>query len=330
MKSKLLNSLKTAFSALLAASIASLCFGTAHAADPYPSKPVRIVYPFSPGGGMEVVMRVLAQNMQLSTGQPFLIDNRTGAGGAIAAQAAATAAPDGYTLLVVPTGIMSITPHLRKLPYDTEKDLIPVARLSEFKGVLVVGTQVPANNVQEFIAYAKAHPGKINYATSGVGSQGHLNGETLQRGWGIQMTHIPYKGAADMVSDLLANRLDMVADVTMLQYVKQGKAKLLGVFGDKRLDDFPDVPAVGELPVPQVNREGTWFGAFAPKGTPPEIVDKLATEFEKALKHPDVATRMRPFAISAAFLGPKDFRKVWENDYSVYGKVIKDLNIKTE
>ncbi|MCJ0762271.1 Bug family tripartite tricarboxylate transporter substrate binding protein [Variovorax terrae] len=314
-----------------AAAVASMtAAGTVWAADSFPSKPVRIMYPFPAGGGMEVVLRVIAQEMQKSTGQSFVIDNRPGAGAAIAAQAAASAAPDGYTLFVGPVGIMALTPHLRKLPYDPQKDLVAVARLSEFKGVLIVGNQVPVKNVEEFIAYAKAHPGKLSYGSSGIGSQGHVSGEILQRGWGIKLNHIPYKGAADMVSDLIAGRLDIANDLTMLSYAKQGKAKLLAVFDDKRLADYPEAPALGELRVPQVNKGGTWFGAFAPKGTPPEVVDKLASEFEKALKSPEVIDRMRPITISPAFLGPKEFKKVWDEDYTSYGSIIKEAGIKVE
>ncbi len=169
------------------------------------------------------------------------------------AQAMATAEPDGYTLFVGPTGVATITPHLRKLPYET-LDWVRVARLSAFKGVLVVANSVPAKTAEEFISYGKANPGKLSFATSGVGSQGHLNGLMLQKAWGIQMTHIPYKGAADMISDLIAGRVSMSIDVTMLQYVKHGKMRLLVNFDDKRLQEFPDVPAITELSVPPAAR----------------------------------------------------------------------------
>ena len=166
----------------------------AQAAEKFPIKPVRIMYPFAAGGGMDVVLRVMAEDMQKSTGQPFIVENRTGAGGSIAANAAATAAPDGYTLFVGPIGISAITPHLRKLPYDARKDLVAVAKLSEFSSAYVVSNALPVKTLPEFIAYAKANPGKVTYATSGVGSQGHLGGEMLQKAWGIKMTHVPYKG----------------------------------------------------------------------------------------------------------------------------------------
>ncbi len=302
----------------------------AQTVDRYPSKPVRIMYPFSPGGGMELVLRVMAEEMQKSTGQPFIVENRTGAGGSIAANAAATAAPDGYNLFVGPVGIMAITPHLRKLPYDARKDLVPVAKLSEFFSAYVVSNELPVKTLPEFIAYAKANPGKVSFATSGVGSQGHLGGELLQRSWGIKMTHVPYKGAAEITTDLIAGRVDLSSDVTMLQYVKQGKARLLATQSPERLPDFPDVPRVAELPVPRPGTTGTWFGAFAPKGTPQPFIDRLAVEFEKALKHPDVAARMRPFAMSPAFAGPEEFRKQWDHDYELYGKLIKDLGIKLD
>lgn len=311
----------------------SLLLGTnaaAQTADNFPSKPIRIMYPFSPGGGMEVVLRVMAEGMQKSMGQPVLVDNRTGAGGAIAANAAATAAADGYTLFVGPVGIAAITPHLRKLPYDAQKDLLPVAKLSEFYPAYTVSNNLPVRTLPEFIAYAKAHPGEVSFATSGVGSQGHLGGEILQKSWGIKMTHVPYKGAADITTDLIAGRVNMSSDVTMLQYAKQGKVRLLATQSPKRLPDFPDVPTVDETGVPEARTTGTWFGAFAPKGTPQPVIERLATEFEKALKNPEVSARMAPYAMVPAFAGPVAFRKQWEQDYALYGQAIKDLGLKLE
>ena len=279
---------------------------------------------------MEVVLRVMAQEMQKSTGQSFIVDNRTGGGGSIAVAATVAAPADGYTLFVGPAGISAITPHLRKLPYDTQKDLVGVAKLSEFHPAFVVRNDFPARTIEEFIAYAKANPGKVTYATSGVGSQGHLRGEMLQKTWGIKMTHVPYKGAAEIVTDLIAGRIDTSHDVTLLQYVKQGKARLLGTFTDKRLEDFPDAPTIKELPVPQPDPGGTWFGAFAPRGTPQPVIDKLAAEFEKALKHPDVVARMKPYAMQPTYLGPREFKKLWDSEYALYGKVIRDAGIKVE
>ena len=314
----------------LGTALAALGGTTFAQAEVFPAKPVRIMYPFSPGGGMEVVLRLVAEQMHQSMGQPVIVDNRTGAGGAIAAQAAATAPADGYTLFVGPVGISAITPHLRKLPYDPQKDLVPVAKLSEFFPAHIVSNQLPVKTLPEFIAHAKANPGKVTYATSGVGSQGHLGGEILQKNWGISMTHVPYKGAADIAVDLIAGRVDMSIDVTLLQYAKQGKARLLATQSDKRLPDFPDVPTVAETGVPKPGTGGTWFGAFAPKGTPPAAIDRLAAEFEKALKHPDVIARMQPYAMVPAFAGPAAFRKQWEADYALYGKTIRELGIKLE
>ena len=315
----------------LAAVLASLGgAAVAQGAGHFPAKPVRIMYPFSPGGGMEVVLRVMAEEMQKSTGQPVVVDNRTGAGGSIAANAAATAPADGYTLFVGPVGIAAITPHLRKLPYDPQNDLVPVAKLSEFFPAYIVSNQLPVKTLPEFIAYAKANPGKVTYATSGVGSQGHLGGEILQKNWGIRMTHVPYKGAADIAIDLIAGRVDMSTDVTLLQYAKQGKAKLLATQSPQRLPEFPDVPTVAETGVPQPGTGGTWFGAFAPKGTPQPVIDKLAAEFEKALKQPDVIARMQPYAMMPAYAGPAAFRKQWESDYALYGRTVRDLGIKLE
>ncbi len=313
------------------AALCGLAAAPRHAlAQTFPSKPVRIIYPFAPGGGMEVATRVIAKEMQNSTGQPFVVENRVGAGAALAAQAVATAAADGYTLFVGPVGIMAITPHLRKLPYDTLKDLQPIARLSQFRGVLVVSTQVPANNGAEFIAYAKANPGKLSYGSAGVGSQGHVNSELLQQAWGIKLVHIPYKGAAEAATDLISGRLDVYSDLTMLQYVKQGKAKLLAVYGDARFPDFPDVSTLKEQRAPAMAESETWFGAFAPRGTPPQVIEKLASEFEKALRQPEVVASLQSFMAQPAFLGPQAFGKLWEADYARYGKAIADAGIKVE
>lgn len=302
----------------------------AQSADKFPAKPVRIMYPFAAGGGMEVVLRVMAEDMQKSLGQPVIVENRTGAGGSIAANAAATATPDGYTLFVGPIGISAITPHLRKLPYDARGDLVAVAKLSEFSSAYVVSNELPVKTLAEFIAYAKANPGKVTYATSGVGSQGHLGGEMLQQAWGIKMTHVPYKGAAEIAVDLIGGRVDLSSDVTMLQYVKQGKAKLLATASRNRLADFPDVPTLAESGVPDPRSTGTWFGAFAPKGTPAPVIDKLAAAFEKALKNPDVIARMQPYAMAPAFAGPAAFEKQWASDYELYGKTIRELGLKLE
>ena len=302
----------------------------AQGAESFPSKPIRIMYPFSPGGGMEVVLRTIAEHMQQKLGQPVIVDNRTGAGGSIAANVTATATPDGYTLFVGPVGIMAITPQLRKLPYDALKDLVPVAKLSEFNGVYIVSNALPVKTLPEYIAYAKANPGKVTFASSGVGSQVHLAGEILQKNWGIKLTHVPYKGAADITTDLLGGRVDTSIDVTMLQYTKTGRARLLAVQYPKRLADFPNAPTVAETGVPNPGTSGTWFGAFAPKNTPQPIIDKLAAAFEAALKQPDVATRMQPYAMEPAYAGPAAFRKQWEHDYAQYGKVIREQNIKLE
>ena len=317
-------------SALAAVALLAMPAAQAQTEDKFPAKPVRIMYPFAAGGGMEVVLRVMAEDMQKSTGQPFIVENRTGAGGSIAANAAATAAPDGYTLFVGPIGISAITPHLRKLPYDARRDLVAVAKLSEFSSAYVVSNALPVKTLPEFIAYAKAHPGKVTYATSGVGSQGHLGGEMLQKAWGIKMTHVPYKGAAEISIDLIAGRVDLSSDVTMLQYVKQGKARLLATASATRLADFPDVPTLAETGVPDPRATGTWFGAFAPKGTPQPIIDKLAAAFEKALKNPDVIARMQPYAMSPAFAGPAAFEKQWAHDDELYGKTIRELGLKLE
>ena len=305
--------------------------GPLQAADNFPVKPVHIMYPFPAGGGMEVVLRVMVAEMQKSLGQSVLIENRAGGTGAIALQAALSAPADGYTIFVGPVGTMAILPQVRKLPFNAIKDAVPIARLAEFKGVMVVGAHVPVNSVPEFIAYAKANPGKLTQGISGVAAQGHLSAEILQKEWGLKVTIVPYKGAAEMIGDLLGGRLDIVNDLTMLPYVKSGKAKLLTVFDTQRLPDFPDVPALPEIKgVPLVNMTGTWFAAFAPTGTPTATIDRLAMAFETVLKNPEVLAKMKAVAINPAYAGPRELRKVWEDDYASYGAVIRETGIKAE
>lgn len=322
---------RTLLNAMVAASGLSLTGQAAWASEGFPSKPIRIMYPFPAGGGMEVVLRVMVAEMQKSLGQSVLIENRTGGTGLIAMQAALAAPADGHTLFVGPVGTVAILPHVRKLSVNPLKDLVPVAQLADFKGVMVVGAHLPVNTLPDFIAYARANPGKLTQGISGIAAQGHLSAEMLQKEWGIKVTLVPYKGAAEMLADLAGGRLDIVNDLTMLQLVKQGKAKLLTVFDTKRLADFPDVPALPEIKgVPLVNMSGTWFSAFAPAGTPQAAVDRLAAEFEKVLKHPDVLAKMRPITINPAFAGPVAMRKIWEADYAAYGQVVRDTGIKAE
>lgn len=301
----------------------------AAAADTYPSKPITIIYPWPPGGGMETALRVMADRMSSSSGQSVVVENRTGGGGSIAAQATASAKADGYTVLVAPIAIGAITPHLRKLPYEPLTAFDPVAQLSRFDAVASSSSKRNFKSLADMLTYAKAHPGELTYASAGVGTQGHLIGEMVQKAWGIELLHVPYKGAAESIADLLEGRIDLSFDVTLLQYAKDGKVNLLATFGKEHLADFPDVPTLAEAGVPEVDA-ATWFGAFAPAGTPKDRIAALGKLFDESMQDEKLVSRMALFAMRPAYEPAEEFKQIWHDDYDRYGKLIKELNIKLD
>lgn len=301
----------------------------AAADDGYPSKSVTVIYPWAPGGGMETALRIMTDRISQSTGHSFVVDNRTGGGGSIAAQVTASAKPDGYTVLVAPIAIGAITPHLRQLPYEPLTDFVPVAQLSRFDAVISSSKKRNFQSLQEMIAYAKANPGALTFASAGVGTQGHLIGEMVQKAWDIELLHVPYKGAAESIADLVEGRIDLSFDVTLLQYAKDGRVNLLATFTQERLEDFPDLPTLAEAGVAEVDA-GTWFGAFAPAGTPPERVAALGELFNESMNDERVVNQMDMFAMRPAYVGSEGFRQILHDDHARYGKLIKELGIKLD
>jgi tripartite-type tricarboxylate transporter receptor subunit TctC len=295
--------------ALLVALGALLFGGTATAQD-YPSRPVKIVVPFPAGGSNDIIARILAQKLNERTGQPFLIENRGGAGGNIGSDAVATSEADGYTLLLTAPPPLTINAALYKnLPYDPAKAFAPISLVASVPIVLAVHPSVEANNVGELIALAKAKPGTLNFGSSGNGSTNHLAGELLKSMTGINIVHLPYRGAAPAMNDLIAGHIPMMFDnIPAVLPQVQGKAiKAIAVAGAKRAAALPDVPTVAESGVPGFEASA-WFGLVAPAKTPAPVLAKLASEVEAILKMPDVQKRFtelgaEPGSISGAAFG---------------------------
>jgi tripartite-type tricarboxylate transporter receptor subunit TctC len=255
----------------------------------WPERPVKLVVPFAPGGATDVVGRALANGMSRSLGQQVVVENRPGAGGLLAGGQVAKAPADGYTLLMGSIGMLSIAPNLRSdMPFNAEKDFVAVALVSATPNIIVAHPSFKPNSVRELIAEAKAHPGKIAFGSSGPATSTHLSGELFQAMAGVQLTHVPYRGGALALNDLLAGQIPLMFDtMSSVQAVKAGKLKALAITSDRRSPLLPDVPTVAEAGLPNY-RTVSWNGILAPAGTPPEVIARLNAEINKALALPEV------------------------------------------
>lgn len=298
----------------------------AASAQAYPDKPIRMVVPFPAGGTTDILARAVAQKLSESLGQQMIVDNKPGAGGNIGAQEVARAAPDGYTLVMGTVGTHAINPSLyKKLPYDHLKDFAPVSLVASVPNLLVVHPSVPVNSVKELIAYVKANPGKLNFASSGNGTSIHLSGELFKTMTGVQMTHVPYKGSAPAVTDLLGGQVQLMFDnmPSALPHAKGGKLKPLAVTSAKRFPGTPDIPTIAEAGVPGYEAS-SWFGVLAPAGTPKEIVNKLSTEIAKALKTPEMTKRLEEQGAQAVGSTPEEFAAHIKAETAKWAKVVKE------
>jgi len=268
----------------------ALSAGFAGAQNPYPSKPIKLVVPFNPGGTSEVLARSLAKTMGEGLGEPIVIDNIGGAGGTLGSAAVARAAPDGYTLLFGYSSGLTIAPGLyANLPYDSIKSFTPIGTVARFYMLLVAHTSMPANTIQELIAYAKSHPGKVTFGSAGIGSSIHLLGEILKTKAGIEITHVPYKGMQPALVDLVAGRIDLAFDASdsLLPFIKDGRIKPLAVTSSRRLPGFPDVPTVFEAGYPELC-VFVWTALVGPAGLPPAVTARLEAELARAQKSPEL------------------------------------------
>lgn len=298
---------------------------------PYPSRPVRIVVPYPPGGSPDVLARTLAQRVSESVGQQIITDNRPGAGGSVAAEAVMRASPDGYTLLIADSSVYSISPNLNpKLPYDTLRDFAPVSLAATSPIFLVANNALPVQNVKDLIALAKAKPG-MPYGSSGNGTAHHLAMELIKSLSGIDLTHVPYKGAGQVVPAVLAG--DVVVAFAGLNLVlpqaKAGKLKLLAVATGQRTPLLPDLPTVAEAGVPGFEITIT-LGLFAPAGTPREVIGKLSAEFVKALNTPDVRQRLTAMGVEPAGSTPEQFAEAIRTEIEQFGKLVRTSAARVE
>lgn len=300
-------------------------------AQDYPNRPIKLIVPFPPAGGTDNVARVFVQEVAQQLGQPIVIENRAGAAGMIGADQAAKSDPDGYTLLMTTNSTHVIGPLLNpKTPYSPVKSFTPVIYLVHSPSIMVVPLESKAKTVADFIAMAKANPGKLNYGSAGVGGIPHLSGERFQALSGTKMTHVPYKGTALAMPDLMAGRLDVIFDSFSVGYphVRDGKVRALGVSSAERSPLVPDLPAISEQLPGFVSL--TWFGVLGPANMPAPIVDKLNAAFNAALKNPKVRAQLANMGTDPVGGTPQDFVKRMADDTAAWSKVIKDANIVVE
>ncbi|MSP97563.1 MAG: tripartite tricarboxylate transporter substrate binding protein [Betaproteobacteria bacterium] len=324
---------RTACAALLALSLLTLAAGAALAQ--YPSKPLRWLIPFSAGGPTDVLARAIAPKLGEALGQTVVVENRVGAGGSLAMDSVAKAAPDGYTIGMGHTGTQAINPHIyAKLPYDPLKDFAPITPVVSYVNVLVVNPNVPARTVGELVAYAKANPDKVSFASGGTGATNHLSGELLKSLTGAPLLHVPYKGSAPALVDVLAGNATCMFDilVTSLPQIRAGRVRALAVTSSKRSGYAPDIPTMAEAGVQGYGEAGSdlWFGVFAPAGTPKPIVDRLNAELVKALHTPEVSERIRAQAYDTWTLAPEEFATFLRADHAKWGKVVKLSGAKAD
>jgi tripartite-type tricarboxylate transporter receptor subunit TctC len=297
-------------------------------AQAYPTRPVRIIVGFAAGGGLDVVARLMGQWLSERLGQAFVIENRPGAGGNLGTEAVVSARPDGYTLLLTaPPNAINATLY-DKLKFNFIRDIAPVAGIIRQPLVILVNSAVPATTVPEFIAYAKANPGKVNFASSGIGSTNHLSGEMFKVMTGIEMIHIPYRG--DVLSDLIGGQVQVYfgSMAGSIEYVRAGRLSAVAVTTAKRSQALPDVPTVGEF-VPGYEAS-SWYGVSAPRNTPVEIVEKLNKEINAGLADPNLKTRFADLGGTTLALSPPEFGKLIADDTEKWAKVIRATNIKAE
>jgi tripartite-type tricarboxylate transporter receptor subunit TctC len=315
--------------ALFVALLASAGSGVAQA--PYPDKPIRLLLPFPAGGAVDIIARVMTAKMSDELGKPFIIENKSGAGGVIATDAVAKATPDGYTLLLT-TPNHTINAALQtSLPYDTEKDLVPVSVIAEVPEVLVSHPAAPFATFPEFVEYAKKNPGKLNYASAGLGTLPHVTMELLLRRIGIQVTHVPYRGAAPAMNDLLAGVVQLKMDTytTSNPQVTAGKLRMLGIASQHRSKLMPDTPTIAEMGLPDYVGI-LWNAIMAPAGTPKPIIDRLAAASAKAARTPQVAERLQRDGVDPVGGTPEELAALIGRELPQWRNLAKAANIKLE
>jgi tripartite-type tricarboxylate transporter receptor subunit TctC len=303
------------------------------AAQTYPTKPVRLVNPFPPGGPLDVLGRLMSERLSAALGKPVIVENKPGAAGNIGAAEVARAAPDGHTVLLTLFSIVTSNPHLyANLPFDPLKDFAPVTALAAYDGVLIAHPSVAANSIKELIAYAKANPGRLNYASAGKASPGHLTAEQFRMKTGTELTHVPYKGNAEAIRGVLGGDAQLMFTPTTgaLPLIRAGKLKALAVYLADDVDALPGVPSVAAQGVSGLDQKSLpgWYGVLVPAGTPREVVLRLNAEVVKALKDPQVDRALRAGRFFPIGNSPEEFGAMMREGHAAWGRVIRETGVK--
>ena len=318
--------------AVLAAAIAGVCFSTAaHAADPYPNKPIRLIVPFAAGGTTDIVARVVADGLGRELGQPVIVENRGGGGGSIGADALARSTPDGYTLGVATVSTMATNPATNpKNPYNPLTDFAPITNMVNVPNVLTVNPAVPAKSLAEFIALLKANPGKYSYASSGAGGIGHLDGELFKSLTKTDMVHVPYRGSGPALNDVIAGQVNAQFDnlPSSMPHIQAGKLRALAVAAPKRLPALPDVPTFTEGGLPEMDNMA-WYGLVAPAGTPQAVIDRIHDATVKALKDPKIVQRLADGGSLVDGNTPAEYAAQIKRELELRQRIAKERNIQS-
>jgi tripartite-type tricarboxylate transporter receptor subunit TctC len=297
----------------------------------YPNKPVTIVVGFEPGGGTDTTARILQPVLGEQLGQQIVVENRAGAGGNIAVDHVAKAAPDGYTIVLANVGALAVNPHILKTPYDPLKDLVPISMAAEFANVLVVQPSLGVSSVADFVKLAKSKPATITYASSGIGGAGHLSGELLRRVASIDIVHVPYKGGGPAMQGFLGGQVDsfFATPISSISQIRAGKAKAVATTGSKRAALMPDVPTIAESGYPGYEALN-WYGFLGPRGMQKDVVERLNKEFVKALAHPQVVAALHKTGTEPKSSTADEFSAYIKREYDTWGKVVKEAGIKAQ
>jgi tripartite-type tricarboxylate transporter receptor subunit TctC len=310
---------------------AALALAASAAFAQFPNKPVTIVVGFEPGGGTDTTARILQGPLGEQIGQQVIVENRAGAGGNIAVDHVAKAAPDGYTIVLANVGALAVNPHILKTPYDPLKDLLPISMAAEFANVLVVQPSLPIKTVADYVDYAKKNPGKLTYASSGIGGAGHLSGELLKSVAKVDIVHVPYKGGGPAMQGFLGGQVDsfFATPISSISQIRAGKARAVATTGSKRAALMPDVPTIAEAGY-QGYEALNWYGFLAPRGTPKDIIERLNREIVKALAAPQAVAALHKTGTEPKSSTPDEFAQYIKREYDTWGKVVKEAGIKAQ
>lgn len=315
---------------LLALLGAVLLSGAAWAQQSYPDRPVRLVIPYPPAGTSDNLGRLVAEKLRAALGQPVVAENKPGGTSSLGADLVAQAKPDGYTLLLGPMTAFSVLPHLRKLPYDPVESFEPISMVAQYLAIITVRSDLPVKTYPELVAHAKKQPGKLTYGSAGVASFGNMAGESIKLREKIDILHVPFKGSGDLIGALLGGQIDLFIDGVGLGLAKSGKARPIAIFGDVRHPDLPDVPSLTEVVGAKTALPTTWWGIFAPKGTPAAIVQRLDSELARIVADADTRARMQRISVVPYYQPPAEMRKLMKLDSDVNAELIRSTKMKLE